>query len=126
MKIEHLALQVTDPVAFAAWYGTHLGLQVLRHFPQRNQTHFLGDDDATVLEVYHAPNIPVPDYAAQDPLVLHVAFVSTDPDADARRLIAAGAVLVEEVRPPDGSLLLMLRDPWGIPIQLCRRTTALR
>jgi len=126
MKIEHVALQVADPVALTAWYVAHLGLQVLRHFPQRNQTHFLGDDGATVLEVYHAPGIPVPDYDAQDPLVLHLAFVSTDPDADARRLIAAGAVLVEEVRPSDGSLLVMLRDPWGIPIQLCRRTTPLR
>jgi glyoxylase I family protein len=126
MKIEHLALHVQDPVAFAAWYGTHLGLRVLRHVPERNQTHFLGDDHATVIEVYHAPGIPVPDYRAQDPLVLHLAFLSADPEADAHRLMAAGAVLVDIVRPPDGSLLMMLRDPWGIAVQLCRRTTALR
>ena len=35
--------------------------------------------------------------------------------------MAAGARVVDEVRKPDGTLLLMLRDPWGLALQLCQR-----
>ncbi|MCP4565967.1 MAG: VOC family protein, partial [FCB group bacterium] len=63
----------------------------------------------------------VPLYANMDPLILHLAFESADPDADARRLIDAGASWVQEVRPDDGSHLVMLRDPWGLALQLCKR-----
>ena len=125
MTIEHLALNVPDPVAFAAWYGTHLGLRVVRHLPQPHQTHFLADEGGGILEVYRNPPDQVPDYRAQHHLILHVAFRSADAAADAARLIAAGATPVEEVRPPDGSLIVMLRDPWGLALQLCQRTTPL-
>jgi glyoxylase I family protein len=126
MTIEHFALNVPDPVAFAAWYGQHLGLRVLRHLPHPNQTHFLGDDHTSAIEVYRNPAAPVPDYRALHPLVLHLAFISTDAAADTARLLAAGASHVEDVRPADGSVLVMLRDPWGIALQLCQRTTPLR
>lgn len=126
MTIEHLALHVPDPLAFAAWYTQHLGLRVLRHLPHPHQTHFLGDDRATVLEVYRNPAAPVPDYPAMHHLVLHVAFLSADAAADAARLIAAGASHVEDVLPADGSVLIMLRDPWGLALQFCQRASALR
>ncbi len=125
MTIEHTALNVPDPVAFAAWYGQHLGMRVVRHLPHANQTHFLADEGTGILEIYCNPPDQVPDYRAMHHLILHLAFKSTDAAADSRRLIAAGATFVEEVRPPDGSLLMMLRDPWGIALQLCQRATPL-
>jgi glyoxylase I family protein len=33
MKIEHIAFNVADPVAVAAWYAEHLGLTVVVHKP---------------------------------------------------------------------------------------------
>ena len=33
--------------------------------------------------------------------------------------------VVEEVRLDDGSLLIMMRDPWGLALQLCRRAKPL-
>lgn len=125
MKIEHIAFNVADPVAVAAWYGEHCGLRIVRHIPQPAQTHFLADGDSTVLEIYCNPRDQVPDYRQMNPLLFHLAFASADPAADAARLIAAGAVWVEEVRLPDGSHLVMLRDPWGVALQLCRRTSPL-
>ena len=56
-----------------------------------------------------------------DPLLVHLAFVSPDPENDKNRLIEAGAGYVEEVNLPDGSKLIMMRDPWGLAIQLCKR-----
>jgi glyoxylase I family protein len=125
MVIEHFALNVPDPVAFAAWYQTHLGLTVVRHLPEANQTHFLADARGGVIEIYRNPAAPVPAYAEMHHLVLHLAFESADADADRARLLAAGAIFVEAVLPPDGSKLYMLRDPWGVALQLCRRARPL-
>jgi catechol 2,3-dioxygenase-like lactoylglutathione lyase family enzyme len=123
MKIEHIAFNVADPVAVAEWYGKNCGLRVVRHIPKPSQTHFLADDDATILEIYCNPADQVADYRNMNPLQFHLALTSSDPMADARRLIGAGATLVEEVNLPDGSCLLMLRDPWGVPLQLCKRVS---
>lgn len=125
MKIEHIAFNVSDPVAMAAWYGAHFELRIARHIPQPTQTHFLVDSDSTILELYCNPPENVPDYQAMDPLQLHLAFVSADPIADSARLTADGATWVSEVHLPDGSHLIMLRDPWGLALQLCKRVTPL-
>ena len=122
MKIEHFALNVADPVAMADWYVTQLGMKVARKLDIAARTHFLADSGGNVmLEIYNNPPDEVPDYAHIKPLLLHLAFVSENPQADAERLLAAGATYVEEVAMDDGSLLIMLRDPWGLAIQLCKR-----
>jgi catechol 2,3-dioxygenase-like lactoylglutathione lyase family enzyme len=122
MKIEHFALNVADPVAVAAWYTKHLGLKVVRAAKDAARTHFLADSSGTVmLEIYNNPPDQVPPYAKMDPLLLHIAFVSKDPEADKTALLAAGATLVVDQRLDDGSHLVMLRDPWGLAIQLCKR-----
>jgi glyoxylase I family protein len=126
MQIEHIAFNVADPVAVAAWYGGHLGLEIVRHLPLPTQTHFLADDGGrTVLEIYCNPPDQVPDYAAMNPLVFHLAFASGHPADDAARLIAAGASWVEEIHLADGGHLVMLRDPWGLALQLCKRAAPL-
>lgn len=122
MKLEHIALNVGDPVAMAAWYVEHLGLKIVRQETESPYTHFLADSSNTILlEIYNNPPNQVPPYASLNPLQLHVAFVSVDPEADKRGLLAAGASLVEELLFDDGSHLVMLRDPWGLALQLCKR-----
>lgn len=126
MKIEHVAFNVADPVAIADWYVTHLGLRVVRHLPVPTQTHFLADDSGeSVMEIYCNPPDEVPDYAAMNPLQFHLAFVSESPADDRARLISAGATFVDELKFPDGSHLMMLRDPWGLALQLCKRAAPL-
>lgn len=121
-KLEHIALNVSDPVAIAAWYEKYLGFNIVRKLGPPQHTHFLGDHSgAILLEIYHNPPDSVPDYTSMDPLQLHLALVSPDPDADAQHLLQGGASYVEEIRTPDGSHLVMLRDPWGLPLQLCKR-----
>ena len=122
MKIEHFAINVSDPVAMAAWYENNLGLETVRKMNEAPHTHFLGDKSgAVLLEIYNNPPDKVPDYKNMDPLLVHLAFVSTDPESDKAKLIKAGASFVEDVKLPDGSLLVMMRDPWGLAIQLCKR-----
>ncbi len=122
MKIEHTAVNVADPVAMAAWYVEHLRMSVVRKLDDAAHTHFLGDTgEYVLLEIYNNPVDQVPSYANMDPLILHLAFESADPADDAKRLIDAGATWVEEINLDDGSHLVMLRDPWGLAIQLCKR-----
>ena len=78
-----------------------------------------------MIEIYSNAADPVPDYASMDPLRFHLAFAAADPDAARAALVAAGATFVEEQALPDGSRLLMLRDPWGLPLQLCKRAMPL-
>ncbi len=127
LNVEHVACNVTDPVAMAAWYVEHLGMRVVRRVQTPPYMHFLADANGhAVIEIYTNPTAdPVPDYAAMHPLRFHLAFAAPDPDAARAALVAAGATFVDEQMLADGSRLLMLRDPWGLPLQLCKRTTPL-
>jgi glyoxylase I family protein len=123
MKFEHFALNVSDPPAHARWYVQHLGFAIARSRDDAPFTHFLADETGRVaFELYCNPKAAVPDYAAMHPLCFHVAVVAADAKAERTRLEKAGATLFLEEPQPDGSLLIMLRDPWGVPLQLCQRT----
>jgi catechol 2,3-dioxygenase-like lactoylglutathione lyase family enzyme len=123
LKIEHVAIQVPDPAAMAGWYVEHLGFSVRRRMTEPPHTHFLADSSGQVMiEIYRNPAAPVPDYRGQSPLVYHLALESPDVEADRKRLMAAGATAVSDVdRLAGGDVLAMLRDPWGIPLQLAKR-----
>lgn len=126
MIIEHVGFDVENPVAMAAWYVKHLGLEIVRHIPSPSQTHFLTDSNRKFsVEIYRNASVQTLDYRSMNPLLLHLAFTSEDPVAEKQRLIAAGATFDSEINLPDGSHLIMLRDPWGLPVQLCRRSTPL-
>lgn len=126
MIFEHMALNVPDVQAAAAWYVAHLGLQVVRAKPDAPFTHFLADGTGRVfIELYSNPVDAFPNYPAQHPLRMHVAFAVGDAAAERIRLEKAGATLAVEEPQPDGSLLIMMRDPWGVPLQLCQRTKPL-
>jgi glyoxylase I family protein len=125
MKIEHTAFQVEDPAATARWYVQHLGMTIKRAQHERPFTHFIADDgDAVMLEFYNNPKAHVPNYRAIDPLVLHIAFQADDVEGTRRRLLAAGATAEGEIQvTPAGDTLAMLRDPWGLSIQLVHRSS---
>ena len=126
MRIEHFAFDVAEPQALAAWYVEHLGFRIVRHIPEAADMHFLTDSaESTCIEIYRNDKIEKTDLAGMHPLVMHLALISEDPDADRARLEAAGATFFEEVKLDDGSHLIMLKDPWGVSLQLCKRGTPL-
>ncbi|MCS7047383.1 MAG: VOC family protein [Gemmataceae bacterium] len=127
MTIEHLALNVVDPIGMAEWYGRHLGMRVVRKIDGPTRTHFLADAAGrTVLELYHQPRAPIPDYRGLDPFVFHIAFLSDNVAADRERLLKAGAAAAGEVTSNDaGDVMAFVRDPWGITVQLMKRARPL-
>lgn len=122
MRFEHFALNVPDVRAQAAWYVEHLGFRVVRKREDGPFTHFLADDSGrVVVELYTNASATIPNYADAHPLIFHFAVVAKDARAERTRLEKAGATLFLEEPLADGSLLIMLRDPWGVPVQLCQR-----
>lgn len=122
MKIEHFALNVADPVAMAEWYVANLGMTIARKLDGGPKTHFLADISGQVMiEIYNNPPDEVPPYAKMNPLLVHLAFVCENPDEKRAELEKVGASFAEEVHIKDGSHLVMMRDPWGLAIQLCKR-----
>ncbi|MFB3890706.1 MAG: VOC family protein [Phycisphaerae bacterium] len=125
MKIEHVALNVPDARAMAAWYIQHLGLEVVRQGGPPVWGHFMADAGGqAIVEIYTNTKAVIPDYFAVDSLNFHLAFVSEDVPADRARIIAAGATPVGEIEHlASGDEVATLRDPWGVPIQFARRKT---
>lgn len=124
MVFEHFALNVLDIDAVVQWYIQHIGLVVVSAQKEAPFMHFLADDSGrVVMELYQRSDAVSVDFRQQHPLTFHVAFVSKNAQQDSDRLQAVGATYVEEVKKQDGSHLIMLRDPFGMPLQVCQRST---
>ncbi|HLV35565.1 MAG TPA: VOC family protein [Spirillospora sp.] len=124
MNIEHIAINVEAPNKMAQWLGDHLGMRVVRAMNDANETQFIVDEAGrVVIELYNNPASPMPDYRGMNPLVFHIAFSVDDVAAARERLIAAGATAEGDINTtPAGDQLAFLRDPWGVPLQLVRRS----
>lgn len=126
MKLEHFALNVAQPKEVAQWYVEHLGMTVVSAQDVSPFAHFLTDNSGRVMiEIYENHEASIPIYAEMNPLIVHIAFVSDDPTADTLRLVNAGATVVSDSKSNDGTHLVMLRDPWGLALQLCKRSKPL-
>ena len=123
MDIEHFALNVQDPSQAAKWYQDNMGMRIVKGLKEPPYTHFLADKaDHVMLEIYHRPQVSIPDYNAMDPLVMHIAFSVDNLQETHEKLLSAGASAEGAITSTeDGNELAMLRDPWGVPIQLVQR-----
>ncbi len=123
MRLEHIAFNVREPAALAAWYVANLEMEIVRAFDEPPFIHFLADSERkSLVEIYSNPLGEFIDYSAQHPVVFHLAFAVDDMEAERQRLVAAGAALDGEVdHRPNGDKLAFLRDPWGYTIQLVQR-----
>jgi glyoxylase I family protein len=124
MRIEHIAWQVPDPVATADWYVRIMGFQVVRRGKGPTLAHFLADESGNVvIEVYNNPAAMMPDYPKMSPLLLHLAFAVADMVGTRDMLVKAGATVTEDISTTHaGDQIAMLRDPWGFPLQLVKRS----
>ncbi|RYX85513.1 VOC family protein [bacterium] len=127
MKIEHTAFPAADPVATANWYVANLALRIVRQTGAPTYTTFLSDSEGGIVEIYNNPRVAVPNYAAMDALLLHIAFEVEDMEGERQRLLDAGCTVDEDITSlPSGDVVTMLRDPWGFALQLVKRAAPMR
>ncbi len=106
----------------ADWYVAHLGFCIKRAGDEPVAVRFLADSAGSVmLELYFNADYPVPDYWAIDPVALHLALYCRDIPATTARLQLAGAKLIRGPEVVRDDAFAMLRDPWGLPLQLVQR-----
>jgi glyoxylase I family protein len=123
MHLEHLGLNHPAPVAAAAWYCQHLGMKIARNFGPPQFGHFLADARGKMmLEFYRNAEVMIPDYSALPPFAFHIAFHVSDVAALRSQLLQAGATSEGEINTnSDGDKITIVRDPWGICVQLVQR-----
>ncbi len=122
IRFEHYALNVAAPHAIANWYVETLDCRIVFKLESEPFTVFLGDSQGRVFwEIYRNTSAPMSDVRDTHPASYHLAFYVDDVDAVKDKVLAAGGSFVEEIRTDSGSRLLMMRDPWGIALQLCLR-----
>ncbi len=125
MRLEHIAFNVADPAALAAWYCENLDMQIIRSFAEPPHIHFLADSAGkSLIEIYNNPLGSFINYGEYHPVTFHLAFAVDDMDVAREHLVAAGATLDGDVdNRANGDRLAFLRDPWGYTIQLVQRKT---
>ncbi len=122
MIFEHFAVNVAEAASVVEWYESNMGLKARVAEKKPPFVTFLEDSSGrVVIEFYQRTDAPVIDFSNKNSLSFHVAFVSEDAEQDKKRLMESGATFELEVNLEDGSHIVMLRDPWGMPLQLCQR-----
>lgn len=119
---EHVGLNVPDHQRAAAWYQDNLKMTVARQLPDGGAVFLADPTGRVVLEVYHNPAAPDLDLPSFQPLMLHFAFLVDDVEARAHELQAAGCTVADSLKTtPAGDTMIILRDPFGLNVQLIKR-----
>jgi catechol 2,3-dioxygenase-like lactoylglutathione lyase family enzyme len=121
---EHTALNVSEVDAAGRWYCDNLNMTVLR---SGESVRYLADSTGRLIfELYTNPGAEIPDYRKMHPMTMHLAFYVSDVPGAVEKLTAAGATNFSDYQTADsGDEMAMLRDPWGIPLQLMKRAEAM-
>jgi glyoxylase I family protein len=120
---EHFAVNVDDSRAKAKWLVENLGMIVMRDGKAPSYGMFVADSGKNMMmELYHDAKYPVLKFSDVNQNATHLAFMVPDIAAAKAQLVAAGATVVEDIlKTPGGDYVLMLRDPWGEPLQFVTR-----
>ncbi|MGE5313733.1 MAG: VOC family protein [Acidobacteriota bacterium] len=125
LSLEHVAFNVEDARAKAAWLSDNLGCVTVREGKPPAYSMFIADSSRhMMIELYQDARYPRLDFNDLDYMATHFAFAVPDVAQTKARLLKAGAHVAEEMKQlPNGDTVLMLRDPWGQPLQIVHRVT---
>ena len=122
--IEHIGLVVKDSREMADWYHRALGFTILKSAEtETGHVAFIQcSSTGLIFELITDKTLPPIEDALSHPLQLHIAFTSSDIEADKNRLLELGAKFETDCATADPeATVLIIRDPWGNYIQLAKR-----
>lgn len=122
-RMEHIALNVQDPVAMINWYTKNIGMIVVRQGSAPTFSSFIADSGRHImLEISRMAEYPPMDMPKTNYMSLHLAFMVKDISAIKEKLIAEKATVADDINTtPSGDKVMVLKDPWGFPIQFVER-----
>ena len=126
-RLEHISLSVPDPVAMVKWYTENLGMVVVREGTAPNFNFFIADSGKHILLelANNADYVPI-DLPKVNYSSMHLAFMVKNIALIKKKLLAEGAAIASDIsRSKSGDQVLVLRDPWGLPIQFIERANAI-
>ena len=123
VRFEHIAVNVKDAREVAKWYQDNMGMVLMQESGAPNYGRFIANAGKNMmLELYQNDKAPFINFYDIDFLSLHLASMSSDMEATKNKLVKAGATVVQDInKSPAGDLILVLRDPWGFPLQFVQR-----
>ena len=129
MRIEHLALYVSDLEGTKSFYQKYFGAapNELYHNPRTGlKTYFLSFESGSRLEIMQKPTVEVRSSAVEHTGYIHLAFVvGTEADVDSltNALRSEGYPVVSEPRTTgDGYYESVVLDPEGNRIELVQKS----
>jgi len=122
-RFEHIAFNVSDPIAIGNWYADNLGMKIMRSGPPPISATFLADSSMhMMIELFHNSEYPLFESSKTHHMSIHLAFVTPDIGKTQLNLLKAGASIADSLRKTaSGDQVLVLRDPWGLAIQFVQR-----
>jgi catechol 2,3-dioxygenase-like lactoylglutathione lyase family enzyme len=123
LRPEHVAFNVPDSRSQAQWYQDHLGMIVKREGGAPTFGRFISDaHEHMMVEFYQNTDYPMIDLPSTSCMAVHFAWMVPDVGTMRAKMLAAGAKVDDEMTTiPSGDVVLMMRDPWGLPIQFVKR-----
>lgn len=121
--IEHIAFNVSDSRVQTTWYIQNLSMKVLREGSAPTYGMFVSDSSLSMMfELYQNSNYPLFRFPKVHTLSFHVAFSVPNVYQIKERLLSVGATLEDDITVTSaGDSILMVRDPWGLPLQFVKR-----
>ena len=122
---EHIMFNVPDPVAMVKWYEENLGMIAMSKGVPPTYSTFISDPGKhMMLELGNFADFPKMDLPKVDLNTMHLAFVTDNIKKIKQKLVNAGATVAQDIfKTPGGDMVMVLRDPWGLPIQFVERAT---
>ena len=122
--IQHIGFNVYNPIEVSNWYIQNLGMKLIRQGNAPEHVTFIADSGNNMeIEFYNKEKFHKIEFQKIDVLTFHFAFLTDNINLIESKLITAGAKLVEKTtKTPTGDKVAMLRDPWGMPLQLVQRS----
>lgn len=122
-RFEHIAFNRNDSRAVADWYVNNLGMVVQHESGEPDYGRFVADAGKNLMfELYQKKEVPVIDFDKIDVLSIHIAFTAKDLNKVKVKLVGARAKVAKDIyKSSAGDSILILRDPWGLPLQFIQR-----
>ncbi|MGK9369455.1 VOC family protein [Melioribacter sp. Ez-97] len=120
IKFEHIALLLPDAEKAAEWYCSNLDMKIVN---KGTGSIFVTDKAKNIMFEFLINNeVKHLNFKEINALSMHIAFHVRDAEKLKKKLVDSGASIESDLTLTNsGDKIMILRDPWGVPLQFVER-----